>query len=87
MASSIQIRILFYLLFSFTIIDTINSYHLHDLQNSQQIRSNHAQFRSVLWPKICITILKRFNNHQHSEDENNHITQRSTRKCYPSDMR
>jgi hypothetical protein len=84
MASFISIRILFYFLFLFTIIHTINSYHLNNLQNVEQ---NHVQLRSVLWPKICIKILHELNHHhQHSRDANNNdVWYRPKRKCYPYD--
>jgi hypothetical protein len=83
MASFITIRILFYFLFLFTIIHTINIYPLYDLQNVEQ---NHVQLRSVLWPKMCIKILKRLNRHRHSLDvNNNEAWHQVKRKCYPYD--
>jgi hypothetical protein len=98
MALLISSRILFYLLLLFTIIHTINSYRLRDLesvlenkrneqfeiQNERQDEPNHIQLRSVLWPKICIRKLQGPHHHRYQRDENNnYIRRRQTRKCYP----
>lgn len=99
MASIITIRILFYLVFLlFIIVHTIDSFPSYDLQNTI---NNDVQFqiqnaremeqydnyrRSVLWPKICVSMLKE-HNYQHLRDETKkHHWHRTTRKCYPSGM-
>jgi len=98
MALLLTSRILFYLLFFFTIIHTINSYRLRDLesvlenmsneqfeiQNERQDEQNYIQLRSVLWPKICIRKLQGPHQHRYQRDENdNFIRRRQARKCYP----
>lgn len=86
MASSISIHILLCLVCLFTIIHTIKSYRLYDLQNIQQIKPNHVQHRSVLWPKICVTVFQEANDYQDSED-GSHPWFQPIRKCYPFDIR
>ena len=88
MVSFISIRILFYVLCLFTILHTINGYYLFDKKNAENTEENHFQHRGVLWPKICLLFLKRYNpNSQFLDENNNHIEYRPIRKCYPFDKR
>lgn len=88
MSSFMSIRILFYLLVLCTIISTINSYHFYHSQDMQPIKQNYVQRRSVLWPKICVTMLQEYTRHGFFPEEyNNYPSLRPTRKCYPFDMR
>ncbi|CAF0722915.1 unnamed protein product [Adineta steineri] len=93
MASYMSSRIFFYLIVLFTIIYSIYGYRLYDLQNinseqfviEQQDQPRYNQLRSVLLPKICV---KKLVDNQNLRDANhNHHLQRTTRKCYPFDMR
>jgi hypothetical protein len=98
MASISIIRIGFYLIFLFAILHTIDSVRLYDLQNkikngqveiqsAQPMEEHHDQLRSVLWPKICISMLKDFHHQRLGNRANKHLLFRPTRKCYPFDMR
>jgi hypothetical protein len=91
MALLISTRILFYLLFIFTITHTINSYRIHQYEdalyniNNEQFQNQnqekHLQLRSVLWPKICFKMLNENHDRRYSPDVK--TKQRPMRKCYP----
>ena len=87
MASSTFIRLLFSLLLSLTIIDQIDSFHLHDspsINIHPQVIEHYDyyhQSRSVLWPKICMDLLK-----QRADQRFGHHSHRFARKCYPFDI-
>lgn len=94
MASISFIRIWFYLIFLFAILHTIDSFRSYDLrnaiknvqieiQNAQSSEEHHEQIRSVLWPKICIAMLKESDDHRLRKGTTKNLLFRSTRKCYP----
>ncbi|CAF0993102.1 unnamed protein product [Rotaria sp. Silwood1] len=57
------------------------------MQNAGQYQQKQVQLRSVLWPKICFTMLKEYHGYQYSrEPHHNHMFQQVTRKCFPLEI-
>lgn len=92
MASFTFIRLLFSLLLLLAIIDQIDSFYLHDSHSTnippqaiEHYDYSH-QSRSVLWPKICMDLLKQRADQHLGEQVNRHHSNRFARKCYPFDI-
>lgn len=74
MTTFITMRILFLLLITLIIIDTIYCYHSTGLENILQ--QDRRSLRSVLWPKICRNAMGNQMKYQ----------SKKIRKCYPFDI-
>lgn len=91
MASFTFIRLLALLLFFSIIFDQIDGIYLYDSQETihrpRAVKHyyNNKQ-RSVLWPKICMDLLKQHANQRVREQMNKHYSHRLGRKCYPFDI-
>lgn len=81
MASFTFSHLLISLILLLSIIDQIDTFHFDDpIRPSQTIEHHHNhRLRSVLWPKICMDLLKQ----RLGEQLNRH---RLGRKCYPFDI-
>lgn len=73
-------------------MNSLHGYRIHepidikDLDDTDLASYNRINLRSVLWPKICFTALKKKNEHQYPFGSYQHqISKRNARKCYPFD--
>ena len=92
MASLIYIRCLCLLLFLLIIIDQIDGISSYDSQETiNRPKATvqhyyHNKQRSVLWPKICMDLLKHRVDQRVREQTNKHHSHRFGRRCYPFDI-
>lgn len=86
-------HVLFSLLILSIIVAPIWTFYLQELvptsdQTQDEDQQPSHQIRSVLLPKICITLSKKSNElHIHPNINTRQSRQQSKRKCYPFDMR
>lgn len=83
---------LLYLLLLSRTIHEIHGYRLRHLEyvgdrvkHASSIVSYDDQHRrrSVLWPKICVTILEEYDHHEPSQSSSHPVVRRrTTRKCF-----
>jgi len=97
--ASIMSNTLFILFILYGIKNSIHSYRITELTDTQDgsikdddiPSDNEINLRSVLWPKICFRALIKKDEHQylHNQNQQNepikHISTRNARKCYPFD--
>ncbi|CAF1631027.1 unnamed protein product [Adineta ricciae] len=87
-------HILFSLLILSIIVAPIWTFYLQEQlmttsdQTHDEDQRTHHEIRSVLLPKICITLSKKGNEfHIYPDISARQSRQQSKRKCYPFDMR